>query len=197
MSKANEEKTGVVNGFAFVDAAEAEQAKKEIEGVEYIREKIDKEDPEAVLQIYNKMVQQKLFETAVGYCYLKDMQEYLRTIPFIDNGDILPIQVQHPVLEEHIRKRARGGTKEKTKSKGQKQVSHADYKKRYDVLLVISIILTICVVMMFGITATTNNATILNYETLIIDKYEAWEQELEEREAAVKEREQEIGEQGD
>ena len=46
---------------------------------------------------------------------------------------------------------------------------------------------------MFAITATSGTATVLNYEQKLIDRYEGWEQELNEREAAVKEREEELG----
>ena len=59
-----------VGGFSFENQDEAEQAKKEIEGIKYIKTKTDMNDPEIVLQVYNKMIEQKLFETAVGYSYL-------------------------------------------------------------------------------------------------------------------------------
>ena len=96
-----------VGGFSFENKDEAEQAKKEIEGIRYIKTKTDMNDPEVILQVYNKMIGQKLFETAVGYSYLKDLQEYLTTIPFIKNEDILPIPVTHPRLEESLKKQKR------------------------------------------------------------------------------------------
>ena len=77
-----------VGGFSFENKDEAEQAKKEIEGIRYIKTKTDMSDPDVILQVYNKMIGQKLFETAVGYSYLKDLQEYLTTIPFIKNEDL-------------------------------------------------------------------------------------------------------------
>ena len=67
-----------VGGFSFENKDEAEQAKKEIEGIRYIKTKTNMSDPEVILQVYNKMIGQKLFETAVGYSYLKDLQEYLK-----------------------------------------------------------------------------------------------------------------------
>ena len=96
-----------VGGFSFENKDEAEQAKKEIEGIRYIKTKTNMSDPEVILQVYNKMIGQKLFETAVGYSYLKDLQEYLTTIPFIKNEDILPIPVTHPRLEESLKKQKR------------------------------------------------------------------------------------------
>ena len=82
--KKEQEKTSmVVEGFLFANEAEAAQARKEAEGVKYVKEKAQMDDPEMVLRIYNKMIQQRLFDTAVGYSYLKDLQEYLQSIPFI------------------------------------------------------------------------------------------------------------------
>ena len=43
---------------------------------------------------------------------------------------------------------------------------------------------------MFIITGTSKNPTIINYETELINRYSAWEQELTEREAAIREWEQ-------
>lgn len=176
----------MINGFVFSDEAEAEQAKKEAEGVRYIRQKTDMDRPEVVLQIYNKMIQQKLFETAVGFSYLKELQDYLLTTPFIRNEDILPIPVLHPVLEESYQKKY---TVERKPEKQQAKVVNADYRKKYQVSMFFCMILAVCVVAMFAITATSNNTTILNYETELINKYAGWEKELSDWEASLNERE--------
>ena len=65
-----EKNSAVIAGFVFENEAEAEQAAKEAEGVKYIKSKTDMDNPEMVLQIYNKIIRQKLFETAVGFTYL-------------------------------------------------------------------------------------------------------------------------------
>ena len=62
------------------------------------------------------------------------------------------------------------------------------------VLYFTSLILLISVVSMMLLAATSDNVNILNYENKLIDKYSSWEQELEEREQAVKEQEQELEE---
>lgn len=49
--------------------------------------------------------------------------------------------------------------------------------------------MVIIIVAMFAISLTSGSTTILNYENKLIDKYEEWEQELQQREAAVRERE--------
>ena len=57
----------------------------------------------------------------------------------------------------------------------------------------IAFILAVCVVAMFAITATTNNTTVLNYENQLIDKYEAWEERLDQRQEAIEAKEKELG----
>lgn len=188
MSNSNGRNRITVNGFVFENLAEAEQAKKEAEGVTYIRAKLNMDEPESVLEIYNKMVQQELFETAVGYAYLSDLQNYLLSIPFIEKENILPIQVLHPALEESLQRRAK-----MTASAKEPEVLNVDFKKRFQIASFICGILVVCVVAMFIIMGTTNNATVLNYENELINRYEAWEQELLEREAAVSEKEEELG----
>ncbi len=187
----SEKKNGImINGFCFENEKEAAQAKKEADGVRYLREKINTDAPESVLGIYNKMVQQRLFETAVGYTYLGELQEYLKSIPFIDAEAILPIPVQHPVLEESIQKKRRA--ERKTTPETQIQVQNFDFRKRYQAALYVCLVLFLCIVGMFAVSISSSSPTILNYETKLIDRYEQWERELEEREAALKEREKEI-----
>ena len=97
----SDKKTVKINGFVFTDEAEAEQAKKEAQGIHYVEERADMHHPETVLEIYNKMVKQELFETAVGYTYLKELQEYLIQNPAIPTAGLNP-QYQSPVLLSDI-----------------------------------------------------------------------------------------------
>lgn len=184
----SEKKKITINGFVFTDEAEAEQAKKEAQGIHYVEERADMHHPETVLEIYNKMVKQELFETAVGYTYLKELQEYLIQNLAINNRDILPISVTHPMLEESLRKKLRISAKKESNEK--KMLKKSDgYRKKYEITLFISVILAVSVIGMFIIASTSNSPTIINYENKLIDKYAAWEQELDEREAALNERE--------
>ncbi|MCI5872095.1 MAG: hypothetical protein PUJ55_16065 [Clostridiales bacterium] len=182
----------IVNGFVFANEAEAKQAEKEVEGVKFIKEKMEMDKPEVVLEIYNKMVRQNLFETAVGFSYLKDLQEYLQSIPFVNKEEILPIQVQHPILEEQMRGN-RVASKPKQPEKVKERYVNIDYKNRYRIMRGIAVVLLVCVAAMFAISATVGSPTILNYEQELINRYAEWEQELNEREAWITEREAELG----
>ena len=195
----SDKKTVKINGFVFTDEAEAEQAKKEAQGIHYVEERADMHHPETVLEIYNKMVKQELFETAIGYTYLKELQEYLIQNPAINNADILPIYVTHPMLEESLKKKLRISAKhqsdeKKKQGKAARARQMRRYRKKYEITLFISVILAISIIGMFIIASTSDSPTILNYENKLIDKYAEWEQELDEREAALNEREQMVEE---
>ncbi len=197
----------IIDGFEFADLKEAMQAAKEVEGVRYIRTKTDLANPEMVLQIYNKMVSQEMFDTVVGYCYLKELQNYLYDARVIADHAILPIKIERPGAKggagestahadepkqkETPVRPAQPRVTENTQPRG--KVDHTDYKVRSQVLGIVSAVLTVCVILMFVIMATSGSPNILNYENQLIDKYEQWEQELVERENAVKERERQLG----
>ena len=194
-----------VGGFSFENKDEAEQAKKEIEGIRYIKTKTDMSDPEVILQVYNKMIGQKLFETAVGYSYLKDLQEYLTTIPFIKNEDILPIPVTHPRLEESLKKQkreiaqkervraVRARQREKNLAKIDRKALETESSGKLKISLCVNAILVVCVVAMFAMALTSDSPTIVDYQSKLLNRYASWEQELTEREKAVSEKEQELG----
>ena len=50
----------------------------------------------------------------------------------------------------------------------------------------------IAIIAMFTITLESDNPNVLNYERALTDRYASWEQELTEREQAVRQREREL-----
>lgn len=187
-----------VGGFLFLSKDEAEKAKKEQDGVKYIRSKTDMDKPEMVLEIYNKMIEQNLFETAVGYSYLKELQEYLMTIPFMNNEDVRSIPIKHPEIEKEIRKeRIKHREQHKTMKNKLEEVKKTSCNsvlgQKYKLSMMINLILILSVIGMFFISMTSSNPTILNYEAKLLDKYAAWEQELTEREQEIRAKEDRLG----
>lgn len=189
MNRRENESGIAVGGFLFWDKKTAEQAEREAEGIRFIQEKIDKNEPRTVLEIYNQVVRQKMFVTAVGQAYLRDLQEYLRAVPEIAEEDILPIpaeRMKKVTIQEHPKKQMPS-----QKSHVDVKAKNVDYKKKFHTAFILDIAFIVCIIFMFLINLTSNNVTILNYETKLIDKYEQWENELEEREQMLDEREQE------
>lgn len=179
-----------IDGFAFSDESMMEKAAKETEGIRYVKNGTDMRDPQTVLLVYRQMVEQHVFETPVGYAFLYELQEYLRTSPAIDNDQIPPI----PVITEDrepVRPKVIKNQPQKTKTKVVRKIKeqNVDYKRYFQVTCTIGVILFFIVVGMFAVTATSGNINIVNYENALIEKYENWEEQLDEREEKLKERE--------
>ncbi len=181
-----------VGGFLFETEEEAEWAKRELEGVRFIRQKTDLKNPETVFQVYQNLIRQDLFETPIGYCFLKELREYLLMVPAVRNEDVAAITVHLP-KEEKKRKKKERSSKETTESveeknqKKERKEKNRDYKTRCHFFMITTLILAVSVATMMFLAATSDNIHILNYENKLIDKYSAWEQELEEREQQLKE----------
>mgnify|MGYP006387781673 CR=1 FL=1 len=59
--------------------------------------------------------------------------------------------------------------------------------------LIANAVLVVLVILLFVISQTGSNPTVLNYKTKIINQYTSWEQELEQREKIVEEKEAKLG----
>ncbi len=200
-------------GFAFADEKMLEKAVKEEEGIRYIRNSANMKDPQMVFQIYSQMVRQRLFETPVGYIYLKELQDYLKGEPKISNQDIpaIPVAVSKESLiesretysgysnadrpsksREDGKKSRQRPVKTKTKVIRKTKVQNIDYKPWFRASLSVSVVLLLIVIGMFIVTATSGNINIVNYENALIEKYEDWENQLKEREEKIKEKEKNV-----
>lgn len=182
-----------VDGFAFANETMKAKAEKEIEGIRYVKGGLDMSDPQVVLEVYCQLVHQQIFDTPLGYAFLRELQEYLRANPSIGKKEIPPI----PVIGESRSAFSKKTGKEKAQQQPKVQVvrkvkeKNVDYKVWFRSCLSICVILLLIVVGMFAVTATSNNINIINYENRLIEKYENWETKLKEKEERLRERENE------
>lgn len=196
-----------VGNYEFETQAQADVAQKELEGVRYIRSQTNMDDPDVVLQLYNSLILKEVFVTPVGFDFLRQLQEYLNTIPYIKNEDILPIPVYRPELveeddpkrEKQVRDRAQKRRQKKAKElRAQKKRKNRDYHGAYLVSTFFAVVFAFVIAGMFAITyLSDDNVNILNYENAIIDKYEDWQKALDKREKQLDERESELDERED
>ena len=130
---------------------------------------------------------QELFHTPIGYAYLKELQDYLKGLPGVDASEIPGIPVKDMGLDlDHVAGKEKSGEhRNENADKNSEEKQETKLQKRCRILLSVNIVLIIIVIAMFAISLTSGSTTILNYETKIINKYEEWEQELDEREAAL------------
>lgn len=185
-----------IDGFSYTSRERARQAKKEKDGIAYIREKTNLNDPDVVLRLYNKLLDEKLFETEVGITFLKELQQELVMAPYIMNSDIRPIPAKEDIRQEQEREEAkeRQRIKDHAERSRQKEAlkkeANRDYKKKFQIATFLCAVFAAALVGVFVITFVSGKSTtIFNYEEEIINKYEAWEADLNERERALTEQE--------
>ena len=123
------QETYEAGGFVFRTKKEAELAQREIEGTKYLRQKLDMENPNAVFSIYQNLIEQDLFETPVGYCFLKELRDYLLMIPAISNEEVLAIPIRYPQTEEEEKKQKKEQKKEEQRKERQREKEKAKNKK--------------------------------------------------------------------
>ena len=150
-----------VDGFLFEDEATAQIARKEEEGIRFIKERTALNNPEVVLKLYKKLLEQELFVTPVGIRFLLELQDILLASVYISREEIPPI----PVKTLEVEKKAK--VVEKVVERSGK-----DYKKPYYVSLFFAVVFAVSVLGMFIINAVSgNNVNIINYREEILNEY--------------------------
>lgn len=204
----SEEKKFVVDGYVFETERQANQARRELEGIRYTKETLDMKDPDAVLAIYNRILQDKIFTTPIGYAFLRELQEYLTASPAIRNSEIHPIDFM-PVIEQAKwddkeamrlnRKRSADNYKarerelrQRQRMRRQEENSSLDgkFRHRFIVSLVFNLLLVLAIGAMFLMVHFSDVPTIIDYENKLINRYEEWDKELTNREEKITEYEE-------
>lgn len=177
-----------IDGFDFYDVADVTIAENEIKRIKYISEKMNMDNPRGVLAVYDKLISSGIFVTPVGYEYLRTLQNYLYNNPQISDADIrdIPVDISYTSAMA-MRNKGYDNKKPKDKPEGRNLVK--TFRTEYKISIIINIILVIAVIAMFIITLKADNPNMINYRTSIINQYSEWQQELEQREEAVREKE--------
>ncbi len=186
----------IIDGFTFENEEMIAQAKKEEEGVRYIKERTPLDNPAVVYNLYNKLLEQNLFSTPVGIRFLIELQNMLYAAESIPNENVKQIPTTGFVKEVAVRQTIAEPAERKSKSKAKAEKKNDSfYKKAYYVSLFFAIVFAICVAGMFIITKLSdNNVNIINYRNEIINEYAEWEASLKEKETSLKEWEKELEE---
>lgn len=184
----NETKQGVeAGGFLFINGEDAALADKERKQIEYLEKKLDFQNPEQVLAVFQRLIEERSFKTPVGMLYLKKLQDYLMNKVYIGKERIPFIPVDEPcdrtIRTERVQLESVKRTRERQK---ERKLSN------YRISVAINILLVIGMLVMFWVATTTDTPNILNYETALENKYASWEEELNQREQVVREKELEL-----
>lgn len=175
-----EEKQFIVDQYLFETEEEYELAMSEKKKIQYIDEHTDYRAVENIAVLYKRMTETNMFQTPVGYAYLERLREFLvRSGAKTDNLPGIPVK----------KKISLAGHKELVRENRQLKEALEKRKRKNSIVLTVCIALGIMVIALFAVAFTGEHPNILNYENVILDKYSSWEQELTERENAVREKE--------
>lgn len=177
----------LVSGYSFGSEQDAETARTEGRKIEYFREKTKGRSPGNLLALYDKLLDEKVFKTPVGWEYLRQLQmqlqqagiskELIRPIPMHINFSYNPgEEIENAVVKQRIR---------------QTRVQN-NQNNKFRISLCINILLAVLVAAMFVITLQSDNPNILNYKQAVTNQYASWEQELTERENKIRDKEKEL-----
>lgn len=172
----------IVGGFVFPSYKEAQIAQKEQVNIEAIRKRIHGSDGKTTYELYCKLIEREMFKTMVGYSFMYEIRYRLMTdfgyqeqeIPSI----VLPKRMEYDKVSQI------------NQGKMETKIQHLLMVKTRMTITIIALIFII--VGMFVIAAVNPNVGYVNTRNKILNEYQAWQAELERREAAVKEKEEKL-----
>ena len=175
-----------VGGYRFFTEKDAQLARAEEQKIEYLEERIDYNSPESIRYVYEKSIHERVFKTPVGLQYLKRQQEFLKRQPDMEPDEVIDIPL-YVAFGGELRERTNPShARVEPSAKRDKQ------KTSLTISVILNVMLVLAIISMFCISFLSENPNMLNYERSITNKYAAWEQELTEREKAVREKEREL-----
>lgn len=178
-------------GYSFYTEKDAALAESEKRKVEFLEARMDYAHPDSILKIYNKAIGERIFKSPVGHFFLKSTQNYLTKQPNIAKEDIadIPMYVTFDGEFRDQPKPVQPRVAAQTTPKASKKEAKSN---ALTASIIINLVLAAAVIAMFVITLKSDQPNILNYEKAITNRYAAWEQELTEREKAVRDKEREL-----
>ena len=176
-----------VDGYLFISKEDRNLALEEKQKIDYFEEKTKGKNKTMLLNLYDSILDQKLFKTPVGLEYLRKLREELIADGY-EESQIRPIPLyrnySYKTGEEidvsYVKRRV------KPSDRREKKVGYLQISVCFNLLRIL------LVITMFVITMESDNPYILNYKKQILNEYASWEQELTERENRVREKEQEL-----
>lgn len=174
------------DGYVFATPEDCELAKNEVKKISYIESHTDMTNLNIVKSVYNKALEERYFQTPIGLEYMRELQKAMENGGFSEE-EIKPIPLYTTFRRIDLNKSA---TVKKRVSKAEKQENllRAKYNRVCFIAGFLGFLIAVMLIITFN--GTTPNA--LNYKAAINNQYASWEQELKEREAAVREKEREL-----
>jgi len=183
-----ENNTLSVGGYLFYTEKDAQLARAEEQKIEYLEARIDYSSPESIRYIYEHTIQERLFKTPVGLRYLQKLRDFLLAQPETEPGSIMDIPL-YMAFDGELRENANPARERVVPSKKKDRDKE---KSRFTLSVILNVLLAAAIAAMFYISYVSEQPNVINYERTLTSKYASWEQELTEREQAVREKEREL-----
>lgn len=171
-----------VEGFVFSDINEYNEAKQEAESVNYIRANNDLNDYNKVVKLYYKLVEQNNYKTLIGFMFLKELQKKV-----IEEG-IISRDTVPGIKADTYSKRSRMLFAKQQGNNGQGNEENYRIKLRNSRIITMFLIGIILIMMIIAV--VSDRSVYRNYENKLLNKYSAWEEDLNTREKALQEKEE-------
>ena len=173
----------VIEHFTFESREDYDRAENELEFINQIQEKVDLTVGKNALKVYNKAVSDKMFETVIGYLFLDELRQAIIAGEVVSADSLadIPVKISQNSGTDVIQERLYSESRFRRMYEGQRLINH----KLKIAIVALVILLAGFVIINFRFeysifTYFTNYKA--NMEEELIDKYENWQSELEERE---------------
>ena len=176
----------IVEGYQFVSENDAQKATMDASKIRLLETRVKASRPADIKAVYEKSIENKIFKTPIGWIYLTGLRNKLLQSGFKDE-DIIPI----PMEISFTRHSAIENLKVRQRIKPEDKQKNIEFRKIFPIVL--NIVLALLVVLMFIIAATSENDNIINYKRNVTNRYASWDQDLKEREKAVRQAEKKLG----
>lgn len=183
MSDKNELEVG---GYRFGSFEDAKAAAREMKNAQYLDERVASMSLKQLEAVYNRMLDQKVFNTPVGWEYLKFLRTQMENAG-MDTDSLRPISLYTTFVTDKLDNKSYEHVAKMYVKPSKTELQKT--KKSFKISVLLNFLLVILVIAMFVITLSSPSPNILNYKTALENKYASWEQNLTERENALREKE--------
>ena len=175
------------DGFVFANPEDVELAKNEAKKIAYIESHTDIGNMTVMKGVYEKLIEARTFVTPVGFMFLRNIRDCLVTSG-VSEEELSPV----PLYTTFRRISLKDDEPKRKVRMTRTQKEELSLKLKYRNAVIISVIFGLLAVGMFVITMNGTTPNAINYKKVITDQYSSWEQDLSQRENALRQKEREL-----
>lgn len=196
-----EKKEYQLDGFLFQNKEDYDRAVKEKETITYLKANSNSDDMKALLRIYNRSIEKESFRTVIGMEYMNDIRKRLVDSGLVSKEALAPIPVQRSTVlfKDRGEDQARNGADLERQLKRYKDAyeSASAGKTIKNLAIVILVLIIFAMILITYKTKYSVFTYFTDYKEKmrneVIDEYENWQEQLEQKEQELKEREAKLG----